>query len=190
MSSARFALAALLAMAANPAFAAADPRADDAATLFRVMCIEHQDAGAFAAKTFDGTPDAAQRLSSTELVTALGSDLGSGIGWVMMTPAGGEAILAIAPARNSCAVVVRAAELESIRAVFSATAEGFAATVTAKGGKLTTAPASTSEVDGIAVEQLSWDITAADGAQWVITGLLAAQPSADRQHLLTFARVK
>jgi ribosomal 50S subunit-associated protein YjgA (DUF615 family) len=45
-------------------------------------------------------------------------------------------------------------------------------------------------VDGIAVTQMGWDITARDGAQWSVTALIAAHPNADRQHLMTLARVK
>jgi len=191
MFSPRFMLPALLAaLLAGPAHAAADPRADDAALLFRVMCIEHQDQGAYATKAFDSDPAAAQRLDAAQLAEAVGSQLGSGFGWVMNTPAGGEAILAIAPALNSCSVVVRAADIESMRETFVATVEGFTSAVTAKGGTLVTTPVAASVIDGINIDQFGWELTAADGAQWVITGLLAAKPNADRQHLLTFARVK
>jgi hypothetical protein len=191
MLSPRFLLPALLAaLLAAPAYAAADPRADDAAQLFRVMCIEHQDQGAYATTAFDSDPAAAQRLDAAQLAEAVGPQLGSGFGWVMNTPAGGEAILAIAPALNSCSVVVRAADIDSMRETFTGTVEGFAAAITAKGGKVVASPVTASLVDNINVDQFGWDITATDGAEWVITGLLAAKPNADRQHLLTFARVK
>jgi hypothetical protein len=108
----------------------------------------------------------------------------------MATPAGGEAILAIAPELQACSVVVRAADADSMREATTIVVENFVTPVVVKGGKIITSPEAESVVDGIAVTQLGWDITAADGAQWVITGLIAALPNADRQHLLTFARVK
>jgi hypothetical protein len=87
-------------------------------------------------------------------------------------------------------IQVRAADIESMRETFVATVEGFTSAVTAKGGTLVTTPVAASVIDGINIDQFGWELTAADGAQWVITGLLAAKPNADRQHLLTFARVK
>lgn len=189
MFTARLALA-LLALSSAPALASADPRADDTALLFNVMCLQHQDGGAYATKAFDSDPQAAQRLQPDELLKVVGPQLGTGFGWVMATPSGGEAVLAIAPAVNACSVVVRAADADSMREAFTATVDAFTAPIVAKGGKLLTSPATESVVDNIAVTQFGWDITADTGAQWVITGLIAAKPNADRQHLLTFARVK
>jgi len=184
------ALSLAAAAAPAPALAAADPRADDAARLFSVMCLTHQDGGAYAKTAFDHSPEAAQRLDAAQLLQVVGPQLGTGFGWVMTTPAGGEAVLAYAPALNACSVVVRAAEADSMREELAIAVEPFVTSVVSKGGTSTTAPETSSLVGGISVTQMGWDITAKDGAQWTITALIAAKPNAERQHLLTLSRVK
>lgn len=177
-------LAALLAVApAAPAHAIGDLRAQDASDLFIAMCLGHPDGGAFAKQAFDTNPGAGRPLGPKELVAAFGGTLGAGVGWVLGTPSGGEVILGYTPALNSCSMLVRGAEAESMR---DALLKGIAAFVGPRtGARATPRPEATTMVDGISVTTIGWDIAGVEGHDWSLIAALGAEPTESRQHVLS-----